>query len=741
MRKSEVAMYYLKISLSIVTLFFFVLTLKAEKNYFYYYYNEKLTLQPDYSEFNIKLNNSTINRNFNAIFEDSEIQQIENSVFKVKTKNKELYNLLSRFEGVISYYPVLYRGASNYVLTDNTLICLPKNGISIEDIIQELIEYNPNVEEIFNVGYAEKYLISINYEYNVIDVANQLYESELVEFAHPNFDNILEIDEPFGTGEILDAESDCLDDPYFEPNDQYYWGKQWYLKRCEAARVPYAWYITQGSQYVIVAILDMGFDLPHPEFTGKYLGQYNAIDNNYNVVANCYETHGTRVAGVLGALSNNGNGIASIGFNTKFLPIRIISVDLNYPHNQHLKESDLVRAEQYLINNYLNTNVVAINCSWRIQQTSNVESVLQNLRNNMRGGKGTSMVFCSGNEGSNNIWYPASSQYTIAVGGTYLYVTGIIPHSEQKKWPSANYGAGLDLVAPSWHMFTTDVRSSFNCSFPGNYTFDYGPDGTSFAAPLVCGAIALMAAINPDLTRAQYETILLTHTNKFGGYNYNEYHQFGTWNYEVGYGVLDVNACVRNVYPQNLCLNGPAQYMGTYTFQATNDLQASCNGSLIEVIGNITFEAGNSVILTPPFTVLQNATFTAKIVTMDNPITNYDFTSIPFKNSSTYLSDGKMLESNNKPLEFSLLQNYPNPFNPSTLMRYALKENTYVKITIYDILGRVIKTLVNEYQDAGYKFVTWDGTNNQGSNVSTGVYVYKIEAGNFVDSKKMVLLK
>lgn len=93
------------------------------------------------------------------------------------------------------------------------------------------------------------------------------------------------------------------------------------------------------------------------------------------------------------------------------------------------------------------------------------------------------------------------------------------------------------------------------------------------------------------------------------------------------------------------------------------------------------------------------------------------------------------------PNNFSLSQNYPNPFNPTTLIQYALKENVNVKITVYDILGRVVKTLVNEYQDAGYKSVMWDGLNEKGNHVSSGLYIYKIEAGNFVDSKKMLLLK
>ena len=93
------------------------------------------------------------------------------------------------------------------------------------------------------------------------------------------------------------------------------------------------------------------------------------------------------------------------------------------------------------------------------------------------------------------------------------------------------------------------------------------------------------------------------------------------------------------------------------------------------------------------------------------------------------------------PEVFALHQNYPNPFNPITTLRYDLPENSYVNVTVYDMLGREIRTLVNATQDAGFKSVIWDATNNYGKPVSTGVYLYKIQAGDFVQTKKMVLLK
>jgi PKD repeat protein len=93
------------------------------------------------------------------------------------------------------------------------------------------------------------------------------------------------------------------------------------------------------------------------------------------------------------------------------------------------------------------------------------------------------------------------------------------------------------------------------------------------------------------------------------------------------------------------------------------------------------------------------------------------------------------------PTEFSLHQNYPNPFNPVTTLRYDLPENGMVNITIYNMLGKQVKTLINQTQDAGYRSVIWDATNDYGKPVSAGIYLYQIQAGEYMQTKKMVLLK
>ena len=93
------------------------------------------------------------------------------------------------------------------------------------------------------------------------------------------------------------------------------------------------------------------------------------------------------------------------------------------------------------------------------------------------------------------------------------------------------------------------------------------------------------------------------------------------------------------------------------------------------------------------------------------------------------------------PETFKLSQNYPNPFNPVTSLRYDLPEDGLVNITVYDMMGRVVKTLVNSSQTAGYKSVQWNATNDRNEPVSAGLYLYTIQTGEFRQTKKMVLIK
>jgi hypothetical protein len=94
-----------------------------------------------------------------------------------------------------------------------------------------------------------------------------------------------------------------------------------------------------------------------------------------------------------------------------------------------------------------------------------------------------------------------------------------------------------------------------------------------------------------------------------------------------------------------------------------------------------------------------------------------------------------------EPKNFMLAQNYPNPFNPNTVIRYGLPNPGKVKLTIYNILGQKVITLVDQYQESGHQVVNWDGKDDQGNQLSSGIYFCRLQAGDFSETKKMVLLR
>jgi hypothetical protein len=115
-----------------------------------------------------------------------------------------------------------------------------------------------------------------------------------------------------------------------------------------------------------------------------------------------------------------------------------------------------------------------------------------------------------------------------------------------------------------------------------------------------------------------------------------------------------------------------------------------------------------------------------------------------FMNPTPGMANTEELSLNNNivmPDQYIIHQNYPNPFNPVTTLRYDLPETGLVTITIYDMLGRQVKTLINQTQDAGYRSVIWDATNDYGKPVSAGIYLYQIRVGPYTKTRKILLLK
>lgn len=126
--------------------------------------------------------------------------------------------------------------------------------------------------------------------------------------------------------------------------------------------------------------------------------------------------------------------------------------------------------------------------------------------------------------------------------------------------------------------------------------------------------------------------------------------------------------------------------------------------------------------------------------TYDN---NSNILTIEVESPVTSVAEG---ESELLPKVFALEQNYPNPFNPSTTIKYQLPAASEVKITIYNLLGRPVRILIDEEKPAGFYSINWDGLNDRGVKVASGIYLYQIKAKStvgetFLRTKKLALIK
>jgi hypothetical protein len=93
------------------------------------------------------------------------------------------------------------------------------------------------------------------------------------------------------------------------------------------------------------------------------------------------------------------------------------------------------------------------------------------------------------------------------------------------------------------------------------------------------------------------------------------------------------------------------------------------------------------------------------------------------------------------PKDYGLGQNHPNPFNPDTQIPYAIRDRTLVTLEVFDAGGRRVRTILHEYQNPGFRSATWDGRDSSGKSVPSGVYFYRLRAGDFTSTRKMVVVR
>ncbi|MFH1320611.1 MAG: S8 family peptidase [Bacteroidota bacterium] len=344
------------------------------------------------------------------------------------------------------------------------------------------------------------------------------------------------------------------------PNDPFF-SNQWNLNQILA---PDAWDIVKGNPSVVVAIIDAEVQYLHEDIyqniwtnTGETPGNGNDDDNNGytdDIVGwDCFDddaiplppsqplppnfpqmftTHGTRVAGIVGAKSDNGIGIAGIagGFNNSGIKLMILRVgSFGGPTT-----SAVCEAIDYAVNNGADIIQMSLGLD---PPTSCIDAALISAHNS-----NVFVVCASGNDGVPTVSYPASDQSVMAVGGTDI---------NDDRASCSNHGPDLEISAPSNDIWSTSVDLDASHIYFDTYANASGC-GTSFAAPQVSALAALMLSVNSCLYNDEIRTIIQNTADKVGPYTYIN----GRCD-ELGYGRINayqaVLAAQNFVYPAQTC--------------------------------------------------------------------------------------------------------------------------------------------------------------------------------------------
>lgn len=335
------------------------------------------------------------------------------------------------------------------------------------------------------------------------------------------------------------------------PNDPYY-SRQWHYPMLS---LPSAWDVTTG-QNAIVAVIDTGVLLNHPDLQGQFVPGYDFISNKN--IANdgdgidpdpnddgdspstgSHSYHGTHVSGTIAAASNNSKGVAGVAWNAKIMPLRVLGVGGG-------NDYDIAQAVRYAagLRNDSGTTPAkkadVINLS--LGGGGSSFSAQQNF--NEARAAGVVVIAAAGNEASSSPSYPAAYDGVISVSAV---------DTQKNLAPYSNFGNKVDVAAPGGDTsvdrdgdgFSDGVLSTLANGDGPNTTFNYKLyQGTSMATPHVAGVVALMKAVNPDLTPAQVDTLLET------GQLTEDIGSIGRDN-QFGYGLINAQLAVDAVGGNN----------------------------------------------------------------------------------------------------------------------------------------------------------------------------------------------
>ncbi|WP_421616784.1 S8 family peptidase [Brevibacillus sp. TJ4] len=260
------------------------------------------------------------------------------------------------------------------------------------------------------------------------------------------------------------AEPNYLLLPNRRPNDTYYIDYQWNLPLIGMEQ---SWEISKGSNDVVVAVIDTGLDLSHPEFAGKVIEGYNVLDGSNRPEDD--NGHGTHVAGVIAAKTNNSDGIAGMSWNSKLMPIKAIGADGSG------SAVDIAQGIYWATDH--GADVINLSVGNYTSSAALLEACRYAYKNNVV------LVAASGNDATDKSSYPAAYDEVLAVAA--------VDHRRERA-DFSNFGDYVDVAAPG-----VDIPSTYIYS-------DYASlSGTSMACPHVAALASLVRSVRPEMTSAE----------------------------------------------------------------------------------------------------------------------------------------------------------------------------------------------------------------------------------------------
>lgn len=550
---------------------------------FYYYFDEKIYLQEHRDKVYLQLVPEAEfvqhGSSFNGIVSSDKIASgiITLPLSAGGDTQAELNKLRNSPETRFASYITSYKGRRSAVTNEFAVkLKSPSDYGRLVELVEvhncRLLEQKRPSDTKFTVEVPK------DSEAGTISIANAFYETGLFKFSSPNFI-------------IFDVAMS---------NDTYYCD-QWMLKNSGQygasgidIDIEDAWEITEGRADVKVAVIDSQVDLSHPDLQANLLPGYDAIvADGYPMEIPQKESHGTNVAGIIGAVKDNAIGIAGVAPNVKMLPVRVMYYDSIVQHEIG-NESWIADGVDWAWRN--GADVINLSLGGE-QPNSAISDAISDAVQYGRTGKGCVVVVSIGN---NMVSAIARPHHVMAVGAASFdgkRKTQTSPDGEN--WFSG-YGSWLDVIAPGVRISTTD-RVGRNGSNPvindsgitiltkdytdNNYTKYFR--GTSSAAPCVSGIAALILSEFPDLAERQVRRAIELSCTRPSGYTYyvDDEYPSGVRNDEVGYGFVNAYRALAEagvLNNQNLTDAIPG-----FDFTLTNNSSHGLNAIYIGLTGDI----------------------------------------------------------------------------------------------------------------------------------------------------------